>query len=526
VNSDVKEEFAFYYKNAKKINNHLCEKSNNVSMKEIDFNEAFLFHMSSLMISLLVNFFDGHETSVSNFLCARSLLEDISVVLYLNDELKDEKERTRIIKLFQCTHLIYEYRIYSKYPVFMDQTCNILEMENNYTKSLEMYSKELEIPKEEVESRFFDKPFPPFFGKPKYSFSKLIKIIFRTKQDDIYKALSLLSHPHAVAVRQIFDSDFLCETIRFFGKAFFSIDPNPPGKDFYTEKLLLVDTNTFLASLKKVYKEQKNLITNVMQFFNQEKGTNFVSETLRTVQDFIEEFEINRYLGYSELAKIKMRVIFETLAAFSFIYSDTNMHGKHRYDVLFDLYSQYLFFSSLKENFNYDFQINNIVDKAYLHYSEVINPSISKNLFCARFKSSLGWSIDEQGNTMSLTALVKNYIDRTFFEEKDLASNFRVLARIYYEESEAMTHGNGYLYSSNSGAFMEIDNCIIMLDIMAGNLLEMIQMFFQLWAIADDRNKKIADFLYKAKRDYWRIMEKKKVAYTTLPPRISKPQGF
>lgn len=122
--------------------------------------------------------------------------------------------------------------------------------------------------------------------------------------------------------------------------------------------------------------------------------------------------------------------------------------------------------------------------------------------------------IDEAGKVPTLTKLVINYL--TQISKQDLIINTDLSIHNYmmllYKESQNMSHGCGYLYFANMGAWMDYKNIINILDTFIGQTLDKIIKCFLVYSIKDTQNLEFAIILKEKLEEMGAlVIEKRKI---------------
>ena len=168
-------------------------------------------------------------------------------------------------------------------------------------------------------------------------------------------------------------------------------------------------------------------------------------------------------------------------------------------------------------------------DEIYKSYiKNFINSNLSEDQFFKAFNKPLGFLIDECGVSPTYTALVKEFFEILYKDEiihiEKYTEGRDVKLKDYfslvYKESNNMSHGCGYLFFTNTGAWMDDINIIHFLDVSILNILQRISIAFFAFGIDNEMNSKVADRLKKS-IDILDLLFKEKIEILKIP-RVSK----
>ena len=95
------------------------------------------------------------------------------------------------------------------------------------------------------------------------------------------------------------------------------------------------------------------------------------------------------------------------------------------------------------------------------------------------------------------------------------------LYKILYLESQSMSHGCGYLYFANQGAWMEDVNILSFLDLALGNILNKMVVMWKTSELFGEDETEFVNFL-KSKRDEMDRLISAKAKTFKAVPRVNK----
>ena len=166
----------------------------------------------------------------------------------------------------------------------------------------------------------------------------------------------------------------------------------------------------------------------------------------------------------------------------------------------------------------------NIYTKAYDKYKEIYpNSQITISQFSKEFKKLTGFLIDENGKGTSLSKLVSNYINCLFIDIKstDERAKLTDLYKMLYFESQNMSHGCGYLYFANQGAWSEDINVILFLDKSIQYILRKFCLISAEYQFPNEDNNDFLQLFLTALKDMNSHIEAKNVIFQKVP-RVGK----
>lgn len=101
---------------------------------------------------------------------------------------------------------------------------------------------------------------------------------------------------------------------------------------------------------------------------------------------------------------------------------------------------------------------------------------MSQEAFEKSFLTISGYTVDEKGGNKNLTNIVKDFI--TKFADPKAEVSFDRSMLLDYVESQMLSHANGYMWYANRGAWGDVHNLIIGMDMCLIFILESILAMF------------------------------------------------
>ena len=95
------------------------------------------------------------------------------------------------------------------------------------------------------------------------------------------------------------------------------------------------------------------------------------------------------------------------------------------------------------------------------------------------------------------------------------------LYKILYLESQSMSHGCGYLYFANQGAWMEDVNILSFLDLALGNILNKMVVMWKTSELFGEDETEFVNFLESKRDEMDRLISAKAKTFKAVP-RVNK----
>ena len=450
------------YALVKTINTQLITKSNQSNYSVAEFTDAMDLAITSNALSLIKAVIQDNYCSITNLLNIRNIIEHH--VLLLMDESGDVSDTQK--ELFNEQYKLIEYKSYKDNKLVLTGTViDPEQMEENYLSAKSMFIKH---GFSESNVKAFLQTRVPFLCDKKFNFNSAIKK-YCPNFEEAYIYLSRRIHPstyyepvNSEYVQRIIMVIVFMLTDRYTKQNISSKMALP----YFEESKIVYGTPqlpSFGQILFDIQKKQWEITMNIADFFAKKlKENNYVSCFFREVSMVIHDINTDSHLGYCENTKLKFKAIAEMFACFDKTYFQKDPNQGQAAYLLMDIHEVFKDHEMLGENAPAD-----ILEKAFARYKDVYpNSEISIDTFSKSFRTSTGFLIDEKGKCITLCKLVSNYIEALLSEIKntDQGEKFINLYKLIYFESQNMSHGCGYLYFANQGAWSEDINVILFLD--------------------------------------------------------------
>ena len=450
------------YALVKTINTQLITKSNKSDYSIADFTDAMDLAITSNALSLIKAVIQDNYYSITNLLNIRNIIEHH--VLLLMEESGNISDTQK--ELFNEQYKLIEYKSYKDNKLVLTGTViDPEQMEENYLSAKSMFIKH---GFSESNVKAFLQTRVPFLCDKKFNFNSAIKK-YCPDFEEAYIYLSRRIHPstyyepvNTEYVQRIIMVIVFMLTDRYTKQNISSKMALP----YFEESRIVYGTPqlpSFGQILFDIQKKQWEITMNIADFFAKKlKENNYVSCFFREVSMVIHDINTDSHLGYCENTKLKFKAIAEMFACFDKTYFQKDPNQGQAAYLLMDIHEVLKDYEMYGKDAPAD-----ILEKAFDRYKEAYpNSKISIDTFSKSFRKSTGFLIDEKGTCITLCKLVSNYIETLLSEIKNTeqGENFIELYKLLYFESQNMSHGCGYLYFANQGAWSEDINVILFLD--------------------------------------------------------------
>lgn len=513
------------YAPIKYLNNELLKKSNIPYYVGATFNDAIQLIITSNALSLIKGVMQKNYRSITNALNVRNIIECLTLVMMESkgDISQDQKD------LFIEQYKLIEYENYAsdggeKFECMLDLQDLTTRYEEAKVKFIQSGVKEKKL-KRIANSRL------PFLCKEYISFNELIDK-YCPELLDGYIELSQMIHPASYSYNRNYEQyDALVFIVLHFLRNLYKDRDKGNVLTFREEEILLYcgglkfkeNYSERLYDLQKAQWEELLLLSkDLLDIFG---GNNYISDFIGELVLVIHDLNTDSQLGYTENVKLKFKVIAEMLACFNKVYFGfLETEEINYYSEMLKKHELIKIYERCKETIPQELQEE--IFKSYKN--NFINSNLNEEQFFKEFNKPLGFLVNEAGVSPTYTALVKEYFELLYKDEiiriekpavgKDV--KLKDYFSLMYKESNNMSHGCGYLFFTNTGAWMDDINIIHFLDISILNILQRISIAFFAFGVDNEMNSKVADRLKKS-IDNLDILFKEKIEILKIP-RVSK----
>lgn len=464
------------------LNDYILKKSGSEELTLIDH---YMFQATSYLISIIHNNLLIREESFCNCFIYRSLIEVITILkMYLSGEISEDSN-----ELINNYNYIVEYNIYKKYKDSLDKKeFDFNQIENNFKKAKLLYRNELSDMNSKEFKNILNSKLP--FLKEEFTFDELIKKYCEGFYQ-YYRILSVMIHPNDIVltVNYLKDLDFevleanihlvILETIN---KYYASIILN--STKTLRQEIGLISSNEINNYYLRMATSQKEVLFRFAKKIEEQYDFNSQSELFKELGKTIESIALDKTFGFNEIVKSKFKMVIEMLAFNHYI---ANLPHDLENKYLAELVTKHTRIQLMEIN---GIDIKEKLDDAYNCYMNY-DQNITYDDFKNKFSKSLGFIPQE----ISINKIVYDFIN-TLTENDIIFSNYM---KMVYDESQFLSHANGYMISSNTGSFMDYSSVIVFTDLAVGYIMELYCNITQLYNETEGEHK-LNKFIYDIKK--------------------------
>lgn len=480
-------------------NYNLMHESENLEReKEYGFDEVYDFYLTSHILSYIKSLFKNQTRSLGLYFNVRCIIEGLALkVMYLNKGINEKN-----IDLLRQQFFLIEYRYYSRFNDIADKILLPEKLEIDYQNAVNYFNNKLSSEFTDSQIKEIIRSKIPFICKPNLSFRKIIEENLGKEIAQIYGFFSSLIHPSLNIAYKSEDKKHLYSLLPLIEKIY----GNLPQTEMTVTKNLSVAINNTSKLLLELTNEETDAINKIANKFEKEFDNNYVSNTLKTLRFLLENIMYDKIMGFPEQVKCKWKIVIELFSVFNHIYFGNFLQGRY------DLISEHTKMQTAKNSDErYD------TEKAFDIYRNLYKGNDDKEKFDKSFQNILGYIIDENYKVKSLSEIVKEfakYFESVSINKIDLS---RVM-QLDYVESQMLSHANGYMWFTNSGAWHDINNIFVAFDKSLLFILKKLQFIYEFHKECEDNNKYI-DIIVAIKSGIKTIEEilPKKIELFSLP---------
>ncbi len=417
--------------------------------ESINFFEHFIFQASSFYLSILRNKIFNLSKSIVKGFVYRSIIETLSI-LKMYKEGKISSDSDELISLYSY---IKEKQIYERYKETLINNKLIIydQIINNFKSAKDKYEKIYNKHKTEDIKRKMKSKLP--FLLESYNYDGLIREYYPVLYES-YKLLSICIHPNDLNVSSVYFDAIDFDNIDIIIKKHlinyidFYYGAMEECKDYFELEANKVENNIYNKIYLNCVNNQKESLFTISKSIEKEFGKNTTSLLLKEIGLSIKSLAIDKIYGFSEVVKAKFKPLSELFSTFYYVQKLSINVTNRVQSKYFSKHTRYNFLKVLELNTEKE------IEDSYLLWKLITNEN-NKEKFIKDMNKTMGFII---GNT-SINDFVYEMIDY-IYTDKNNNSNVKLL----YDESQLFSHANGYMVSSNEGAFNEILPIIIYVD--------------------------------------------------------------
>lgn len=469
------------------INDYILKKSEN---EELTFIDHYMFQATSYLISILHDNLLLKEQSYNKCFIYRSLIEVITIMkMYLAGDVPTDAE-----ELINSYNYIAEYNIYKRYKSVLDKKeFNFEEIENNFKNTKSMYREVLNDINSSKFKDLLNSKLP--FLKDDFTFDSLIQK-YSPGFYSTYRILSVMVHPNDLLLTvdflgsiefEVLEANIHLVVFDIIKKCYLNVKLS--STKTLREEISLISSNEINNLYLNMATAQKKTLFKLADMIEEKHNENTQSILFRELGKAVESMAIDKTFGFNEIVKCKFKIVIEMLALNYYI--STLPHNLED-QFLEELVTKHTRLK-LMEIYGID-QKEKLEDayKCYMNYDK----NISFEEFKKKFFKSLGFVPGD----ISITKFVFNFIDALTKDNQDFGNHMKMV----YDESQFLSHANGYMISSNSGAFMDYSSVIIFTDVCIEYIIELYYNRYKLYNESKGEHKynKFIYDLNKCLKDY------------------------
>ncbi|MCQ2507017.1 MAG: hypothetical protein MJ113_07630 [Lachnospiraceae bacterium] len=439
-------------------NKKLVEKSNNIEAGRSTV-EIFDLYITSNALGLVKNLFYDRELihSPCVFMNARNILEGLAIKRFcLSDDCLDINEI-----ILKNQYVFIEYNQYKRF----NDIASVVQIPNDL---LTKYNETINICCDLLKNQYTKKSIEkiakmqnPFFIDKDLSYRYMVDKYLGQKFFKLYSQLSWYVHPNDnTYYNNIEESCCLVDILELILEEYSTLPSNSSNLSFWSNILFKELPNyNFLEATINQAKELNRVSSFLLTYGG--IADNYVADTLNTIAFIIIDMAYDSILSLSEQVKSKWKTLVETLAVFYYFHE----HCDNEYYV-----ELMKFHSIIQKKRNANEEYFDVMLQAFLYYKENINGNCFEQAFRINFGKTLGYLVDSNCLTKTITEYVCDFLNK-------VGEDFNIEARLMildYRESQMLSHANGYMWYSNTGAWSENNSIIIGTDICVVYILECI----------------------------------------------------
>ena len=434
------------------------------------FTDIMDFYLTSQAQCFIKDFLLQHIGSTGMLLTARCFLEGLALKrMYEKGKISDLQ-----IELLRHQVHIIEYNYYKEFDDIADKILFPEKLEKDKDDAVKFFQEKLSDRYSKKLINDIIRTNKPFLCDPYTNFRKLVGENLGEEYAKIYGLYSQAIHP---SVNDFYMNEGVWQTIPEILSLIMEEYKSLPLSQFtfnlYSASIYASDITRRYENL--VQQECKILI-DISNVFNSFFDKNYTSDTLMSINLLMSEMCTDKLLGLCEQVKSKWKIALDMFSSFYKCYIKYFPHEEH-----FRLLEEHERVQ-IKRNLGREFS----VDKAYSFYKVLYPNGVNQETFEKSFLTISGYTVDEKGKTKNLTNIVKDFISK-FVDPKAEVSFDRSML-LDYVESQMLSHANGYMWYANRGAWGDVNNVIIGMDMCLVFILESILTMFNAHKAIEETN--------------------------------------
>lgn len=424
------------------------------------FTDIMDFYLTSQAQCFIKDFLLQHIGSTGMLLTARCFLEGLALKrMYEKGKISDLQ-----IELLRHQVHIIEYNYYKEFDDIADKILFPEKLEKDKDDAVKFFQEKLSDRYSKKLINDIIRTNKPFLCDPYTNFRKLVGENLGEEYAKIYGLYSQAIHP---SVNDFYMNEGVWQTIPEILSLIMEEYKSLPLSQFtfnlYSASIYASDITRRYENL--VQQECKILI-DISNVFNSFFDKNYTSDTLMSINLLMSEMCTDKLLGLCEQVKSKWKIALDMFSSFYKCYITYFPHEEH-----FKLLEEHERVQ-IKRNLGQDYSI----ERAYRFYKTLYPNGVGQEAFEKSFLTISGYTVDEKGKTKNLTNIVKDFITKFVNPKAEVSFDRSML--LDYVESQMLSHANGYMWYANRGAWGDVNNIIIGMDMCVMFILESILAMF------------------------------------------------
>ncbi len=444
-------------------NHVLLKKSENEKQFGLEsFSDIIDFYLTSQAQCFIKDFLLQHIGSAGMLLTARCFLEGLAIKrMYENDNLSDLQ-----IELLRHQVHIIEYNYYKEFDDIADKILLPEKLAKDYEDSVKFFQERLSDKFTEKQINDIIKTNKPYLCDPHANFRKLVGENLGEKYAKLYGLYSQAIHP---SVNDFYSNEGVWQTIpEILLLIMEEYKELPLSQLSFNNYSASIYASNITRKYEDLIRQECEILIDISNVFISSFDKNYTSDTLISINLLLSEMCSDKLLGLCEQVKSKWKIALDMLSSFYKCYIKGFPYEEH-----FKLLEEHERVQ-INRNLGRDYSIN----QAYSYYKTLYASGVDQKKFEKGFLTISGYTIDENGKTKTLTSIVKEFIST--FTNPNATVSFDRSMLLDYVESQMLSHANGYMWYANRGAWGDVNNIIIGMDMSLMFILESILNVFKL----------------------------------------------
>ena len=434
------------------------------------FTDVIDFYITSQAQCFIKDFLLQHFGSTGMLLAARCFLEGLALKrMYENGKISDMQ-----IELLRHQVHIIEYNYYKEFDDIADKILLPEKLEKDKENSVKFFREKLSDKYYEKEINAILKTNKPFLCDPHTNFRKLVGENLGEDYAKIYGLYSQAIHP---SVNDFYMNEGIWQTIPnilfLILEEYKSLPLSKLTFNGYSASIYASDIS---RKYEELVRQECKILIDISNVFSRFFNKNYTSDTLMSINLLMSEMCTDKLLGLCEQVKSKWKIALDMFASFYKCYIACFPHEEH-----FKLLEEHERVQ-IKRNLGQEFSI----DKAYSYYKVLYPDGVHQKTFEKSFLTICGYTVDAKGKTKSLTNIVKELIAKFADPNKNVSFDRSML--LDYVERQMLSHANGYMWYANCGAWGDVSNVIVGMDMCLMFILESIMAIFKAHKDIEENN--------------------------------------